>query len=146
MTARVIGCLVITLFICAGQASARNTEHLLSIQDALSSGLGKSKLLDIPVYFGNQKHPAVNKKIGSRSTNKSTRGLFREDAQACETAFLSAVIQLQKRAQTDGANAVIGIESITMNKPHTSATEYRCVAGSMVVRVGLKGNLVQLSR
>lgn len=115
----------------------------MPIQGAMESDLGKEKLLDVPVYFAGQSHPAVAKEIGVRETNKSTRGVFRSDEEACRIAFLSAVIQLQKRAQSGAADAVIDIESITRNRPHSSATEYRCIAGSTVVHVGLKGTLVK---
>ena len=146
MHTRLVIYVLIAVFVSAGQAWARSTDHLMSIQEAMESDLGKEKLLDVPVYFAGQSHPPVAKKIGERETNKSTRGAFRTDEQACQIAFLSAVIQLQKRAKDEGANAVIDIESITRNRPHSSATEYRCIAGAAVVHVGLKGTLVESGR
>jgi hypothetical protein len=131
--------LAITLLL-AGPAWARSTEHLLSIQAALGSDMAKQKLLDVPVFFAGQKHPAVARKLDAVRTNKKTRGAFRSDEKACQIAFLSAVIQLQQRALRDGGNAVIDITSIARNQPLSSATEYRCVAGSVVVHVGLQGN------
>lgn len=142
MSIRFVIFAIVTISLVAGQASARATDHLLSIQEAMNSDVAKEKLLDVPVFFAGQSHPAVAKKIGVRETNKSTRGVFRSDEEACQIAFLSAVIQLQTRAQRDGADAVIDIESITRGRPHSSATEYRCVAGATVVHVGLKGTLV----
>ena len=44
----------------------------------------------------------------------------------------------QQRAEREGGNAVIDIVSVTMNKKTESATQYRCIAGSTVVHVGLK--------
>jgi uncharacterized protein YbjQ (UPF0145 family) len=143
MSIRPIIFAIVTVWLMAGQASARSTDHLMPIQEAMNSGLAKEKLLDVPVFFAGQSHPAVAKTIATHETNKSTRGVFRSDEAACQVAFLSAVIQLQSRAQSEGADAVIDIESITRGKPHSSATEYRCVAGATVVHVGLKGTLVK---
>jgi hypothetical protein len=128
----------------AGQAQARNTEHLLPVKAAAEGVLGKERLLAVPFYFKGQPHAPAKKTIGEWSTNKTSRGAFRSDEVSCEVAFLSAVIQLQQRAQAEGGDAIIDVVSITRGQETTSATEYRCVAGAMVVHVGLKGTVVNL--
>jgi hypothetical protein len=40
-------------------AAARNTMHDYSIEFALESDVAKVKLLDVPIYFAGQSHPAV---------------------------------------------------------------------------------------
>ena len=76
------------------------------------------------------------------TTEQTTRGAFRSDLASCQVAFLSAVIVLQKRAQLESAGAVVDIVSLTRGKQTESATEFRCIAGSTVVHVALRGKLV----
>lgn len=125
-------------------ASARNTEHLYPVDEARNSDLGKSRLFDVPFYMKGQKHPAVAKRILEETTNQSTRGAFRSDNASCQVAFLSAIRALQQIAMERGGNAVVDIVSITGDKQTESATEYRCIAGDMIVHVGLKGKIVKL--
>lgn len=139
-TASVVAFLLVT----AGVAQARNTEHLYPVNPAVESALGKERLLAVPFYFKGQKHASVKKTHGEWSTNKTSRGAFRSDEISCEVALLSALIQLQQRAQAQGGDAIVDIVSITRGKETTSATDYRCVAGSFVVHVGLKGTVVNL--
>ena len=63
---------------------------------------------------------------------------------SCQVALLSALRELQEIAQNDGGNAITEIVSITQGKQTESATEYRCVAGGMVVHVGLKAKIVKI--
>ena len=128
----------------AGVANARNTEHFLPVKTAVESALGKERLLAVPYFFKGQKHAPAKKTLGEWTTNKQSRGAFRSDEASCEVAFLSAMIQLQKRAQAEGGDAIVDIVSITRGKETTSTTDYRCVAGSMIVHVGLKGTVVNL--
>ena len=127
-------------------AQARETEHVLSTKDAAESELGKSRLYDVPFYMKGQKHPRVKKVVYEASTEQSTRGAFRSDEASCQVAFLSAVRELQNRAREKGGDAVIDIVSTTWNKQTESASEYRCVAGTFVVHVGLKGKIVKLAK
>jgi len=129
--------------LAAAPAQARNTELTLDIKSAIENGHGNANLLDIPYYFVGQSHPGVANKIGTWSSNKSTSGAFRSDEASCQTAFLSALIQLQTRAQSEGGNAVIDIKSITRGTKLESATQYRCVAGAIIVHVGLEGTVVK---
>lgn len=124
-------------------AQARSTQHDYPISAAVQSKLGKEKLLQVPFYFAGQRHPRVRTNMGEWRTTKTTSGAFRGDQAACQSAFLSALIQLQKRALRQGANAIIDIESITGDRPLASATKYRCLAGTIVVHVGLKARLVK---
>lgn len=134
------------LLLIPAAALARDTEHVYSINAALQTKLAKERLLEVPFFFAGQHHPAVASSLGEWQTKKTTRGAFRSDQEACQVALLSGIIQLQKRAVKQGASAIVDIESITMAQPLASATEYRCVAGSVVVHVSLKGRLVKLHR
>lgn len=127
-------------------AQARETTHNLPAKEAAESDLGKAKLYDVPFYLKGQKHPKVTKVVFEISTEQSTRGAFRSDEASCQVAFLSAIRELQNTAREKGGDGIVDIVSITWNKQTESATEYRCVAGSFVVHVGLKGKIVKLAK
>jgi len=44
----------------------------------------------MPLYFGKQKTPAVEKSIGEWTSNKKTNATNKGDQEACEIAFVSA--------------------------------------------------------
>ena len=106
----------------------------------------KQQLLEVPFYLKGQKHPKVSKTISEIDTQRSTRGAFRSDEASCQVAFLSAMKVLQQRAHEKGGNAIIDVVSTTRSKQTESATDYRCVAGSVIVHVGLMGRIVELAR
>jgi len=134
---------ILSVLLAATAAQARNTDHVLPVEVAVQSEVGRERLLEMPFYFAGQDHPAVVEEISVQRSNRSTRGVFRSDESSCEIAFLSALRALQARAQQDGADAIIDIRSVTKSQPLESATEYRCVAGATVVHVGLEGTLVR---
>jgi uncharacterized protein YbjQ (UPF0145 family) len=127
-------------------AGARNTMHDFDIKQAMESDVGKSKLLDVPVYFAGQSHAQVASDKGVFTANRRTNAFNKSDEQACRIAFLSAVIALQSRAQKMGADAVVDIKSITKHQNLESAKQYRCVAGNVVANVVLTGRVVKLKK
>jgi hypothetical protein len=141
-------CLVVgSLFLLAPLGAwARDTEHLFPAEEAKSSDLGQARLLDVPFYMKGQKHPKVKKTLSEVNTDRSTRGAFRSDSASCQVAFLSALLVLQQRAMDKGGNAIIDIVSTTRGKRTESATEYRCLAGTVIVHVGLRGKIVTLAK
>jgi hypothetical protein len=82
----------------AAPAFARDTVENYPIEPALHSEPGKVSD-DIALYFAGQRHPAVAKTIGEFATNKKTNAFGKSDTDACQHVFLSAVIELQDRAQ-----------------------------------------------
>ena len=137
--------LVGALFLTS-DAMARNTVVLGSVAEAKNSQLGEDTLLDIPFYMKGQKHPRVQKKVGNYKSTRKSRGAFRSDEESCRTTFLSAIISLQQRAIKEGGNGIINIVSITKNKNYENAVNYRCVAGSILVNVALKGDVVKFAK
>ena len=125
-------------------AGARNTAHELSIKAALDSVLGQERLLDLPLYFGSQAHPAIAEKLRDGRTNKATRSMFRSDEEACQIAFLSGLISLQKQAQSMGATAIVNIQTNTGGESSNSPETYKCAAGGAVARVNVTGTYVRL--
>jgi uncharacterized protein YbjQ (UPF0145 family) len=135
-------CAIVFIPVLAG---ARETEHILPVQDATESDIGKAKLFSTPFYMKGQEHPTVAQSLGEVTTNQSTSGAFRSDEASCQIAFLSSIRELQKSAFEKGADAIVDVVSITWHERTESATKYRCVAGTFVAHVGLKGTLVKLA-
>jgi uncharacterized protein YbjQ (UPF0145 family) len=129
--------------LAASAAQARDTFHDQPVQGAKDSRYAKS-LLPVPFYMAGEKHPKVAKTLGTWPTNQRTNAFNKSDEDACNLVFLDAIIQLQKRAQAEGGDAVIDIKSTTKNNDLTSATEFRCDAGAVIANVALTGTVVKL--
>lgn len=127
-------------------AAARNTELTLSAAGAASSEEGRRKLSRIAFFLKGQGHRPVKHELGEWSVHGKVQAVLRTDDQACQAAFLSALAALQARAQQEGGNAIVRIESITRRKQTTSSTDYRCVVGATVAHVGLRGDVVVLDQ
>ena len=126
-------------------ALARDDRLRFSIKDALATEAAKKVLNgEVRFYFGNQEHGPVEKNFGEFSSNKKTNAFTKSDRQACERAFLSALISFQQRAQREGGNAVINLRSNYRNVEFTSDTEFECGAGAIIAGVTLKGTVVKL--
>lgn len=130
----------------AGPASARNTFHDFDAAKAKAEGVGRENLLDVPVYLAGERHAAEAQDLGVFRTNMRTNAANKSDEEACQIAFLSALISLQNRARALGGDAVVDVRSITKNNDLTSATQYRCVAGAFVANVALEGRVVKLAK
>jgi hypothetical protein len=128
----------------AGTAEARDTDYKLKIDEVLQSPDAKEKLKpDVKFFFGSQKAPA-GKGLGSFVTNKKTNSFGKPDEVACHWAMLSALMELQERAQKEGGNAVVNVISYYKKDEFSSDTEYECHAGAFVAGVALKGTVVKL--
>jgi len=101
---------------------------------------------NVSFYWGNQPHPSVVTKYGNFKTSKRTNAFGKARADACAWAMASALDALQDRAIKEGGNAVINIESNIKNNPESSQTEFSCLAGTMMVNVALKGDVVKLAK
>lgn len=134
------------LFGSVSSVSARDDKLTFSIHNALDRAEAKQKLdPGVQLFFGAKWHPASVEDKGVFKTNKKTRAFGRSDQDACEWAFLSAILQLQDRAKQVGANAVVEIESTYKNTPFVSEKEFQCSAGSMMTGVSLNGRMVKVA-
>ena len=136
----------LVIFSLPQQTFSRDDRLVFPIGDALSTPAAKDKLKGIDFYFGNQKHPQVLKDFGEFNTNKKTNAFNKSDKQACEWAFLSALLQLKDRARNLNANAVINIKSNYKHREYASETEFECGAGHIMAGVALKGRIVKLAK
>jgi uncharacterized protein YbjQ (UPF0145 family) len=132
--------------VAAAQVHARDTKHLLPIATAMQVKDAAEKLDgSIKFYFGPQKYPKVVAKLGSDASNRKTNAFGKSDETACNWAFLSALVALEKRAQALGANAVVNIVSYYKRDIVSSATEFECHAGAIMAGVALKGDFVKIA-
>lgn len=137
--------LLLSNMILVASAQARETMHEVPIKETMNLEQTREKLDgDIRFYFGGQKHGKVTREYGTFSSNKKTNAFNKSDTEACQWAFLSAMMALQDRARREGGNAVINIRSNYDNKLTSSTETFKCGAGNMIAGVALKGTVVTL--
>ena len=73
-----------------------------------------------------------------------TGAMGKSDQRACYEALLWTLLALEKRAQQKGANAVVNVASFYKRNEMSSATEFECHVGNVIVAVVLKGDLVKI--
>src|SRR5262249_61823820 len=80
-------------------AQARDTKHILPIVAAMATKDANEKLEgSVKFFFGKQEYPKVVTKLGSDVSNRKTNAFGKSDEKACNWAFLSAMIALERRA------------------------------------------------
>jgi uncharacterized protein YbjQ (UPF0145 family) len=127
-------------------AHASDNKQMLPIAAALADDTSKDRLGDsVKFFFGNQPVPPVLAKLGSNSTSRKTNAFGKSAERACNWAFLSAMLALEKRAHELGANAVINIVSNYGNVENSSATEFECHVGGIMAGVAFKGEFVKIA-
>lgn len=125
---------------------ARNTHLKVSISEALELGEREGRLDNsIRLYFGSQRHPAIQRRLGTYTSVKKTNSVGKSDQRACKWAFLSAVITLQGRALREGGNAVVNIRSKYGKNVVSSTTDFECGAGAVIAGVTLIGDVVKIA-
>lgn len=124
-------------------AEARDDRLKMPIADAVAAAGDK---LDgsVKFYWGTQPYPKTSGDLGTYTSNKKTNFVGKSDQEACQWAWLSAMLSLQDRAKKEGGNAVVNIHSVYRNQDFTSETEYECGAGSIMGGVALRGTVVKL--
>lgn len=131
--------------VAALPAQARDTKLMLPIAAAMADNDAQNRLGDsVKFYFGDQPTPKVVERLVTDQTSQKTNSVGKTPERACNWAFLSAMLQLQKRAHSVGANAVINIVSNYKNQVSSSTTEYECHDGAIMSGVALKGEFVKI--
>ncbi|HKY08177.1 MAG TPA: excinuclease ATPase subunit, partial [Candidatus Binatia bacterium] len=121
-------------------------ELVLSIAAALAATdvpdrpTGKVKF-----FFGDQATPAIATKLETYAATPKTGAMGKSDQRACHEALLWTLLALERRAQQKGADAVVNIVSFYRKREMSSATEFECRVGNVIVSVFLKGDLVKLA-
>ena len=143
---RVVLVLLSAFGLClSATARAADTVVMLSIQDGMAQHGGK---LDgsVKFYFGRSAAPKILQRHGNFVTNKKTNAFGKSEGAACNWAFLSALISLQDRAKSVGANAVVNIASYYKKVEVWNDAMYECHKGGLIAGVALKGDVVRVAR
>lgn len=135
--------LALLALMVSANAAARDTIAQYPVQELLQTEKAKEALHDVPLYFATQAHPEISKSYGEVITNKKTNAFGKSDREACEWVMLSALKALQERAEREGMDAVVNIQSYYKKREFVSETEYECGAGAIMAGVALKGTLVK---
>jgi uncharacterized protein YbjQ (UPF0145 family) len=126
-------------------AMAADNKLMLPIASAMAANDAQAKLNNgVQFFFAGQPTPKVIDKLGMDKTSQKTNSFGKSADTACNWAFLSAMLRLEKRAKDLGANAVVNITSNYGNVEHASATEFECHEGNIMAGVALKGEFVKI--
>jgi hypothetical protein len=121
---------------------AEDTWEYLSVQDALTSALAQEKLdPSISFYMKGERHPGVSDTTREYTANQRARKFGRSVEEACQTAFISALLSFQQRAYKEDADTVIDLYSVTKDKRFESTEQYSCLVGGMVANVALRAKV-----
>jgi hypothetical protein len=126
-------------------ALARDDIQSFPIADVLNNPEYAKRLEGVAFYFGEQAHPPITTNFGEFQSNKKTNASNKSDKEACEWAFLSALVSFRDRALSEGGNAVIRIRGYYKKNAFSSETEFQCGAGALMAGVTLKGEVVKLN-
>tara|TARA_R110002072_G_scaffold302958_1_gene490362 strand:+ start:1559 stop:1927 length:369 start_codon:yes stop_codon:yes gene_type:complete len=119
--------------------------NLYSIESAMLNSAAKQKLNKGYTFkFGDQTHGKITANHGEFMSNKKTNAFGKSDKQACDWAFLSAMLSFQDRITQEGGNAVVNIRSYYKKNTLSSATEYECGNGAIIAGVTFQGDVVTL--
>ena len=144
---RILGVLAALVLVAAARPAHGRDDHLmLPIADALASPDAGKLDPGIKLYFGKASPAWIARSLGTWTTNKKANAFGRDDKQACERAFVSAMIQLQQRARAEGGDAVIGITSYYKKIVTESETQYMCGAGAIMAGVAFRAQVVKLQQ
>jgi len=117
------------------------------IAGALAANGAQQRLGEnVQFYFAGQATPKVLETITSDKTSLRTNAFGKSAEKACNWVFLSAMLQLQKRALAVGANAVINITSNFNDQEMASPTEFNCADGALMAGVAFKADFVKIAR
>lgn len=125
-------------------AQARDDVGSYPIADVMANPEYAQRLQGVRFYFGSQAHPTIAQTFGEYQSNKKTNAFNKSDKEACEWAFLSALLSLHQRALSLGGNAVVNITGYYKKIDFTSETHFQCGAGATMAGVTLKGDVVKL--
>lgn len=122
----VTGALILSGLV-ATRAYSRDDKYVLPIKAALDSAGPRQKPDgSVKFFFGKESTPAIASSVGSVKPHGKARTRRSDDIEACNVAFLAALIDFEQRAKKAGANAVVNIVSYYKNVEMASATEFEC--------------------
>jgi len=136
--------LAAAMLMASATTGARDDVGSYPLADVLGNPEYAGRLEGVQFFFGDQPHPPIERTIGEFQSNKKTNAVGKSDKQACEWAFLSALLSFHQRALSEGGNAVVNIKGYYKKQPFSSQTEFQCGAGATMAGVTIKGTVVKL--
>ncbi|MGQ7936816.1 signal peptidase [Paraburkholderia sp. D1E] len=132
----VLGALAVVVLTQAGCAT-----DVKSLPLAAAGGQSRG---GVPVYFGQQSHPAVKSQLGgvSYSVRIARKVLSPDDA--CHEALAEAVEKLRAAARERNANAVIDVSTRFHSTETNSSTDFTCGVSPSAAAIAVSGQLVVL--
>jgi hypothetical protein len=125
---------------------ARNVKLILPIAAAMeATDIPDKPTGTVKFFFATQATPKIVANLGGHRATPKTGAAGRSDERACHEALLWTLVALEKRARQAGANAVVNIVSFYGKNEFSSATEFECHVGNVIVSVFLKGELVKIA-
>lgn len=138
----VIALSVFTLVGGTAPVFGEDTWEYFSVHDAINSPLAQEKLdPGITFHMKGEQHPAVSDVTPEYTANQRSRKFGRSVEDACQTAFISALMSFQQRAYKEDADTVIDLYSVTKDKRFESTDQYSCLVGGMIANVALRGKV-----
>jgi hypothetical protein len=136
--------LVGALLMVSAAAVGRDDVGTYPLADAFGNPEYAQRLEGVKFFFGKQAHPPIARSFGEYQSNKKTNAFNKSDKEACEWAFLSALLSFHERALSEGGDAVVDIQGYYKKQPFSSETHFQCGAGATMAGVTLKGTVVKL--
>lgn len=99
---------------------------------------------NVPVYFGQQDHPAVRTRVGDVSYSVRIARKVAGPDDACHEALAQAVRKLRTAAKERHANAVIEVSTRFHTTASNSSTEFTCGVSPSAAAIAVSGQLVVL--
>lgn len=99
---------------------------------------------NVPVYFGQQDHPAVKSRLGDVSYSVRIARKVAGPDDACHEALAEAVQKLRAAASERHANAVIDVSTRFHSTESNSPTEFTCGVSPSAAAIAVSGQLVVL--
>lgn len=130
----------------AGPALARDTVLQIPLADVLEMPEAKDKLDgSVKFFLAGAPTPEVLKRLGTDTSNQKTNGVGKSDEFGCKWAILSALIQFQRSAKRQDANAVVDLASYYKKNEVKNPATIECHAGAVVIGAALKGTYAKIS-
>ena len=132
----VLGALAVVVLTQAGCATDVKTVPL-----AAAGGQSRGS---VPVYFGQQSHPAVTTRLGDVSYSVRIARKVASPDDACHEALAQAVQKLRAAALERKANAVIDVSTRFHSTESNSSTDFTCGVSPSAAAIAVSGQLVVL--
>jgi len=124
-------------FLIVENSLANENMQKYSIKKALADTRANGNVdRNIRLSFGDRGHSG---KVWT--SIKRTFAMNKSSEEACNRAFLSAVIALQGRAKKESRRSVVDIYSYHKKRKYSSTKQFDCEVGSMMCGVTLRGRV-----